>query len=77
MCILFVSTTLQLAISIGFPMSQIRGYLIATDVPLGERRDLWIAEHQTYQGLQYWPNAINVSDGLFLMPPNIEFDESH
>ncbi|KAJ7822503.1 hypothetical protein B0H14DRAFT_3731598 [Mycena olivaceomarginata] len=46
MCILFVSTTLQLAISIGFPMSQIRGYLIATDVPLGERRDLWIAEHK-------------------------------
>ncbi|KAJ6532248.1 hypothetical protein DFH09DRAFT_1326201 [Mycena vulgaris] len=59
MCVLFVSTTLQLAVSIGFPMSQISGYLIATDVPLGERRDLWIAEHQTYQGLQYWPNAIN------------------
>jgi hypothetical protein len=59
MLLLFLSTTAQFVADMLLNVQQIRGYLMWTDVPLAQRRDLWLAKYEPAYVLEKWP-TLNV-----------------
>ncbi|KAJ7478494.1 hypothetical protein FB451DRAFT_1242133 [Mycena latifolia] len=55
MLLLFLSTTAQFVADMLLNLEQIRGYLMWTDVPLAERRALWLKKFEPAYVLEKWP----------------------
>ncbi|KAJ7478538.1 hypothetical protein FB451DRAFT_1242200 [Mycena latifolia] len=55
MLLLFLSTTAQFVADMLLNLEQIRGYLMWTDVPLSERRALWLKKFEPAYVLEKWP----------------------
>ncbi|KAJ7249658.1 hypothetical protein C8J57DRAFT_1475177 [Mycena rebaudengoi] len=55
MLLLFLSTTAQFIADMLLNVQQIRGYLMWTDIPLGQRRNLWLAKYEPAYILEKWP----------------------
>ncbi|KAJ7481859.1 hypothetical protein FB451DRAFT_1237375 [Mycena latifolia] len=55
MLLLFLSTTAQFVADMLLSLEQIRGYLMWTDVPLAERRALWLKKFGPAYVLEKWP----------------------
>ncbi|KAJ7609456.1 hypothetical protein FB45DRAFT_944505 [Roridomyces roridus] len=59
MILLFLSSTGQFVLDMTFSLEQIKGYLMWTQIPLPDRRDLWDAKYEAIFVLERWPMAIN------------------
>ncbi len=59
--LLFVSTTSQFVFDMIFILQQIKAYIMATDVPLAERRSRYIARFLSLRIAAVWPVMVNVS----------------
>ncbi|KAJ6600750.1 hypothetical protein B0H10DRAFT_2196342 [Mycena sp. CBHHK59/15] len=55
MLLLFVSSTAQFVGDMILNVEQIRGYLMWTDVPLADRRGLWLQKYEPAYVLEKWP----------------------
>ncbi|KAF8919240.1 hypothetical protein CPB85DRAFT_1278177 [Mucidula mucida] len=57
--LLFVSTTSQFVFDMIFILQQIKAYIMATDVPLAERRSRYIARFLSLRIAAVWPVMVN------------------
>ncbi|KAJ6613262.1 hypothetical protein B0H10DRAFT_2436582 [Mycena sp. CBHHK59/15] len=75
MLLLFLSSTTQFVLDMTFSLEQIKGYLMWTDVPLADRRNLWLQKYEVIFILERWPTATNfmISDLIVIWRASVMY----
>ncbi|KAJ7481855.1 hypothetical protein FB451DRAFT_1237356 [Mycena latifolia] len=76
MLLLFLSTTAQFVGDMLLSLEQIRGYLMWTDVPLAERRALWLKKFEPAYVLEKWPTLnLMISDLIVIWRASVVYSQ--
>ncbi|KAJ7226718.1 hypothetical protein GGX14DRAFT_626851 [Mycena pura] len=74
MLLLFLSTTAQFIADMLLNVQQIRGYLMWTDIPLEQRRNLWLQKYEPAYILEKWPTLnFMVSDLIVIWRASVMY----
>ncbi|KAJ7080978.1 hypothetical protein B0H15DRAFT_953327 [Mycena belliarum] len=76
MILLFVSTTAQFVGDMVLNLEQIRGYLMWTEIPLADRRALWLQKFEPAYVLEKWPTLnFMISDSIVIWRASVMYSE--